>query len=143
MKLAINQAKAAAASGEVPIGAIIVSGGKIISKAYNQVELLHDVTAHAEILAITSAEQYLNAKYLSDCTLYITVEPCLMCAGALKWAQIDRIVYGTDDEKYGFMQFGKQVLHPKTKLSYGVCQQESAQLMIDFFKDKRRKLDQS
>ena len=103
MKIAMREAQRAFDEGEVPIGAVIVARNQVISKAHNQVEMLNDVTAHAEILAITSASQSYGSKYLTDCTLYVTIEPCVMCAGALRWSQIERVVYGADDEKYGFM----------------------------------------
>ncbi len=137
MKIAMREAQMAFDEGEVPIGAVIVARNQVISKAHNQVEMLNDVTAHAEILAITSASQSYGSKYLTDCTLYVTIEPCVMCAGALRWSQIERVVYGADDEKYGFMKFGKELLHPSTKLACGVCKDDSIKIMRDFFADKR------
>jgi tRNA(adenine34) deaminase len=137
MKQALKEAQKAFESDEVPVGAIIVANNQIIARAHNQTQLLHDVTAHAEIIAITSATNFLNAKYLPDCTLYVTVEPCVMCAGALFWSQIGRVVYGADDEKRGFMRFGKSILHPKTKVEYGVLHKECSELMSNFFKEKR------
>jgi tRNA(adenine34) deaminase len=137
MRQALVQAKMAYDMGEIPVGAIIVCENKIIAKAHNWTEHLTDVTAHAEILAITTASEYLGAKYLNDCTLYVTLEPCPMCAGALAWAQIGKIVYGASDEKRGFMRFGKEMLHPKTTLAYGALQDECVALMQDFFKNKR------
>lgn len=137
MKIAFKQAQKAFEEGEVPVGAIIVSNNVVIAKAYNQVETLNDPTAHAEILAITSAANYLGSKYLENCTLYVTLEPCLMCGSALNWAKIDRIVYAAEDKKNGFMQCGKSVLHPKTKLEYGLMSEESSILLKEFFQSKR------
>jgi len=137
MNEALKQAKIALENGEVPIGAVIVSQERIIARAHNQTELLNDVTAHAEILAITSASSYLGAKYLNECELYVTLEPCSMCAGALKWSQIGKIAYGAIDEKAGFMTFGKEMLHPKTKIEYGILETECKVLLQDFFKSKR------
>lgn len=137
MKQAIKEAHMAAEEGEVPIGAVIVSGNQIIAKAHNQVEMLQDVTAHAEILAITSATNYLNSKYLKNCTMYVTLEPCVMCAGALYWSQIDRIVFGSQDEKRGFMRIGKELVHPSTKIEMGVCHDECSQIIKTFFKELR------
>jgi tRNA(adenine34) deaminase len=137
MRKALEQAQIAYEMGEIPVGALVVCDNQIIAKTYNLTEQLTDVTAHAEILAITAAAEYLGAKYLTDCTLYVTLEPCPMCAGALAWAQVGKIVYGAEDEKRGFMRFGKEMLHPKTKIAYGVLQKECADLMTSFFKDKR------
>jgi tRNA(adenine34) deaminase len=137
MRKALEQAQIAYDMGEIPVGAIIVCDNQIIAKTHNLTEQLTDVTAHAEILAITAAAEFLGAKYLTDCTLYVTLEPCPMCAGALAWAQVGKIVYGAEDEKRGFMRFGKEMLHPKTKIAYGVLQQECAGLMTNFFKNKR------
>ncbi|MEL6989189.1 MAG: nucleoside deaminase [Bacteroidota bacterium] len=137
MKLAIAQAKEAFQRNEVPVGAVIVSENKVIAKAHNSVEMLQDITAHAEILAITSAAQHLGSKYLKGCTLYVTLEPCVMCAGALRWAQISRVVYGASDEKQGFMRYGKELLHPKTRLEYGIENEACTQLMKEFFQSKR------
>lgn len=137
MKLALKEAQKAFEAGEVPVGAVIVARNQIISRTYNQVQMLNDVTAHAEILAITAASQSYGSKYLTDCTLYVTVEPCPMCAGALKWAQIERVVYGADDDKYGFMKFGKSILHPSTKLACGVSKDEAADIMRRFFAARR------
>jgi len=137
MKQALNEAEKAFQMGEVPVGAVIVCQDRIIARAHNQTELLTDVTAHAEILAITSATSYLGSKYLNECTLYVTLEPCMMCAGALAWAQLDKLVYGAADEKKGFMQFGKSVLHPKTKVAYGFMMEESRELLKTFFAKKR------
>lgn len=138
MKMALQEAQKAFDMGEIPVGAVVVCEGRIIARAHNQTELLTDVTAHAEILAITSASSHLGSKYLPDCALFVTLEPCLMCAGALAWAQIGRVVYGATDEKRGFMLFGgKDLLHPKTRLEMGIMEYECAELMRDFFKNKR------
>ncbi len=138
MKKALLEAQKAFDSGEVPVGAVVVCGNQIIAKAHNNTEQLKDVTAHAEIIAITSAASYLGSKYLSDCTLYVTLEPCVMCAGALSWAQLGKIVYGASDEKKGFMNYGKRLLHPKTKVEFGIMMEESKKLLKLFF-EKRRK----
>lgn len=137
MKQALQQAHLALAEGEIPIGAVIVSNGHIIAKAHNLTERLHDVTAHSEILAITAASEYLGGKYLTDCTLYVTVEPCIMCAGALGWSQISRVVYGAPDEKRGFRAFAPKALHPRCEVLGGVHEQECAALMKNFFQKKR------
>lgn len=137
MNQALREARAAADEGEVPVGAVVVSQGLILARAHNSVELLRDVTAHAEIIAITAAMQHLDSKYLPECTLYVTLEPCPMCAGALKWSQIGRVVYGAADDKAGFMKFGKEMLHPKTKLEYGIMEHECSQILKDFFAAKR------
>jgi tRNA(adenine34) deaminase len=138
MKQALAEAEKAAAAGEVPVGAVIVCDNRIIARAHNQTEQLTDVTAHAEILALTAASGHLGSKYLPDCTLFVTLEPCLMCAGALAWAQIGRIVYGASDEKRGFMLAGgKQLLHPKTRLEMGIMEAECAALLTAFFRAKR------
>lgn len=138
MKMALDQAKLAALAGEVPIGAILVYKQQILAKAHNQTELLKDVTAHAEILAITAAAQHLNSKYLIDCTIYVSLEPCPMCAAALRWAQIGRLVYAAEDEKMGYMRFGNGMLHPKTKIEFGLLREESSALLSSFFKAKRK-----
>ena len=137
MRKALVEAQAAYDEGEVPIGAIVVCKGRIISRAHNQTETLTDVTAHAEMLAITSAAAALGGKYLTDCTLYVTVEPCPMCAGALGWAQIQRIVYGATDEKRGYSNFAPKAMHPKTEVTSGILADECSALMQDFFKKKR------
>ncbi|HOJ65605.1 MAG TPA: nucleoside deaminase [Paludibacteraceae bacterium] len=137
MKQALAEARRAAEKDEVPIGAVIVCQGSIIARAHNLTETLNDVTAHAEMQAITSAANYLGGKYLSDCTLYVTIEPCVMCAGALGWAQIKKIVYGASDEKRGYSKFAPDALHPKTEVVSGVLAEECATLMQDFFKRKR------
>lgn len=137
MRLALQQANLAFTANEVPIGAIVVCNNTIVAKAYNQTELLQDVTAHAEILAITAAANYLGSKYLPNCALYVTVEPCLMCSGASYWAQLGKVVYGAADEKRGFTTLQKPVLHPKTQVVAGILATECAALMSDFFKQKR------
>lgn len=137
MKAALAEAEKAFAVGEIPIGAVVVCNGAIIARCHNLTETLNDVTAHAEMQAITSAADYLGGKYLDECTLYVTVEPCPMCAGALAWAHIGRIVYGAEDEKRGYKRYAPDVLHPKTKVTSGVCACEAADLMIKFFKGKR------
>lgn len=139
MRQALQQAQYAFDADEVPVGAVLVINNKIIARAYNQVELLTDTTAHAEILAITSACNYLGAKYLPDATLYVTIEPCLMCCGALYWCKIGKIVYGAGDVKNGYKHITKEnwPFHPKTELVSGVLENECAQLIKDFFKAKR------
>ena len=133
MKQALAEANAAYKQGEIPIGAVVVCRDKIIAKSHNLTELLHDVTAHAEMQAITSAAEHLGGKYLNDCTLYVTVEPCVMCAGALGWSQISRIVYGAP----GCQRFAPQALHPRTEVTSGVMADECIELMQRFFKEKR------
>lgn len=133
MQLALYEATAAAEAGEIPVGAVIVCQNRIIAKTRNQTEQLGDVTAHAEILAITAAADYLGSKYLKDCTLYVTLEPCVMCGGALCWSQIGRIVYGASDEKRGYSLIQQRILHPKTTVKKGVLEQEAAQLLKNFF----------
>ena len=140
MKQALLEAQKAFDAGEVPVGAVVVCDKQIIARAHNNTEQLNDVTAHAEIMAITSASAYLGSKYLPDCTLYVTLEPCVMCAGALSWAQIGRIVYGASDEKKGFMNYGKLMLHPKTKVEYGV-QMETCSALLKRFFERRRKVN--
>ena len=137
MKECLKEAQKAAANGEVPVGAVVVCNERIIARAHNQVEMLNDATAHAEILAITAAANFLGSKYLNDCTIYVSLEPCLMCASALFWSKIGKVVYAAADDKNGFMKYGKEVLHPKTKLSYGLMETESSQLLVDFFKKRR------
>ena len=137
MKQALAEANKAYSQGEIPIGAVVVCRGKIIAKSHNLTEMLHDVTAHAEMQAITAAAEHLGGKYLTDCTLYVTVEPCVMCAGALGWSQISRIVYGTADEKRGYARFAPNALHPRTQVTSGVMAEECAELMQRFFKEKR------
>ena len=140
MDKALEEALIAKEMGEVPVGAVVVSQNQIIAKAHNHTQRFHDVTAHAEILAITAAAEFLGSKYLKDCTLFVTLEPCIMCAGALKWSQIDRIVYGASDDKEGFMRYGKELLHPSTKVEMGLRQQECSQLLKSFFAEKRLKV---
>jgi tRNA(adenine34) deaminase len=137
MKLALAEARKALERDEVPVGAVIVCNGRIIARGHNLTETLTDVTAHAEMQAITAAAGFLGGKYLKDCTLYVTVEPCIMCAGALGWSQISRVVVGTTDEKRGFQRFAPDALHPKTELLTGVLEDECSQLMKDFFRKKR------
>jgi tRNA(adenine34) deaminase len=137
MKQALAEANKAYSQGEIPIGAVVVCRGKIIARSHNLTELLHDVTAHDEMQAITAAAEHLGGKYLTDCTLYVTVEPCVMCAGALGWSQISRIVYGTPDEKRGYARFAPNALHPRTQVTSGVMAEECAELMQRFFKEKR------
>lgn len=137
MRQALVEAQQAAAEGEIPIGAVIVCGDKIIARTHNQTERLNDPTAHAEMLAITAAAGALGAKYLTDCRLYVTLEPCVMCAGAIAWAQLPVVVYGAADEKRGFTRFAPNALHPKTQLRGGVMEAECAAEIKAFFKTKR------
>lgn len=137
MKQALIEARAAAEEGEVPVGAVIVCNNRIIARAHNQTERLHDVTAHAEMLAITAATNTLGAKYLTDCTLYVTVEPCIMCAGAIGWAQLGTIVYGAGDEKRGYSLYAPKAFHPKAVVKKGILEEECAEEMRAFFKRKR------
>ena len=137
MKESLREAANAACEDEVPVGAVIVCRGKIIGKGHNMTERLHDATAHAEMIAITAATEAVGGKYLSDCTLYVTVEPCPMCAGALAWSQIGRIVYGADDPKRGFSRFTPSLLHPKTEVIKGVLADECSAVVKDFFTAKR------
>lgn len=138
MKDALREAGAAAAEDEVPIGAVIVCRGRIIGKGHNMTERLNDPTAHAEMIAITAATEAIGGKYLNDCTLYVTVEPCPMCAGALAWSQIGRVVYGASDPKRGFSQFSPSLMHPKTAIVSGVLEDECGSLVSDFFRNKRK-----
>ena len=137
MQKALIEAKQAFEEGEVPVGAVIVCRDRIIARAYNLTERLTDVTAHAEMQAITAAANALGGKYLTDCTLYVTVEPCVMCAGALAWAQLSRIVYGASDPKRGFSVFAPNALHPRTEVTEGILAEECANLMKDFFQRRR------
>ena len=137
MRQALEEAKKAFIEDEIPVGAVVECQGRIIARAHNLTERLTDVTAHAEMQAITAAAAHLGGKYLTECTLYVTVEPCVMCAGALEWSQIKRIVYGTADEKRGFRRFAPEALHPRTEVVAGVMEQECAHLMKDFFQKKR------
>ena len=137
MKMALDEATRAYEQGEVPVGAVVVCKGRVIARAHNLTETLTDVTAHAEMQAITAAANYLGGKYLNECTLYVTVEPCIMCAGALGWAQTKRIVFGAADDKRGFQRFAPQALHPKTEVVSGVMADECAALMKEFFSARR------
>ena len=137
MKQALAEANKAYQKGEIPIGAVVVCRDRIIAKSHNLTELLHDVTAHAEMQAITAAAEHLGGKYLTDCTLYVTIEPCVMCAGALGWSQISRIVYGASDEKRGYSRFAPEALHPRTEVTSGVMAEECAELMKSFFAVRR------
>ncbi len=136
MKKALQEAEIAFEKGEIPVGAVIVVNNKVIARTHNLTELLHDVTAHAEMQAITSAANFLGGKYLKGCTLYVTLEPCQMCAGALYWSQISKIVIGASDEKRGYKTLGTQI-HPKTEVISGVLEKECANLMTSFFQKKR------
>lgn len=138
MNRALEEARRAAEQGEVPVGAVVVCRDRIIARAHNLTEMLHDVTAHAEMQAITAAANALGGKYLDVCTLYVTVEPCPMCAGALAWAQLGRLVYGASDPKRGYTTLQAPVLHPKTQVTAGVLADECGALMTDFFRQKRR-----
>lgn len=137
MAEALKEAQLAFDEGEIPVGAVVVCKNRIIAKAHNQTERLNDVTAHAEMVAITSAANFLGAKYLNECTLYVTLEPCVMCAGALSWAQLHKVVVGAPDPKRGFYRLQENVLHPKTELVQGVMKDEGADLINQFFKDLR------
>lgn len=137
MRKALEEAQKAFDEGEIPVGAVVVCHDTIIAKAHNMTERLTDVTAHAEMQAITAAAEYLGGKYLTDCTLYVTVEPCIMCAGALGWSQLSRLVFGATDEKRGYLRYAPQALHPKTVVVRGVMEDDCAQLMKDFFKSRR------
>ena len=137
MRRAIDEAQEALRRGEIPIGCVVVCRDRIIARSHNLTEALNDVTAHAEMQAITMAANELGGKYLTDCTLYVTVEPCVMCAGAIGWAQIRRIVYGCDDEKRGYRRYAPQALHPKAEIVGGVLEEECRQLMQDFFRQRR------
>jgi tRNA(adenine34) deaminase len=139
MRMALNEAQQAYDADEVPIGAIIVSDNRIIGRGHNLTERLNDVTAHAEMQAITAAANFLGAKYLIDCTLYVTIEPCPMCAGALYWSQISRVVIGAKDIKKGFSKLQNHLLHPKTQYSFGVMEEECSALMTNFFNEIRKK----
>lgn len=137
MSEALREARAAEVEDEIPIGAVIVFGGRVIAKGHNMTERLHDPTAHAEMIAITAATEAMGGKYLNDCTLYVTVEPCPMCAAASAWAQVGRIVYGAIDPKRGYSKFSPSLLHPKTEVEAGVMAEECGSLVSDFFKNKR------
>ena len=137
MNIALAEAQKAFDEDEIPIGAIVVCKGRIIARTHNLTEMLNDVTAHAEMQAITAATTHIGGKYLNDCTLYVTVEPCPMCAGAIAWSQLGRLVYGAEDDKRGYRRYAPDVLHPKTEVLSGVCAEESAELMKKFFANKR------
>lgn len=137
MQQALVEARKALAEDEIPIGAIVVANGAIIGRGHNLTETLHDVTAHAEMQAITAAEEYLGGKYLDKCTLYVTVEPCIMCAGAIGWSQMGRIVFGASDPKRGYQTYAPKAFHPKAQTTGGVLEEECSKLMKDFFKSKR------
>lgn len=137
MKQALAEAQKAYGRGEVPVGAVVVCKDRIIARSHNLTETLNDVTAHAEMQAITAAANYLGGKYLSDCTLYVTVEPCVMCAGAIAWSQLGRLVFGAADEKRGYQKFAPQSLHSKTDVVQGVMEDECARLMKEFFQRRR------
>ena len=137
MREALREARAALEDGEIPIGAVVVWKGRIIGRGHNETEKLRDTTAHAEMIAITAASQAIGGKYLTDCTLYVTVEPCPMCAGALAWAQVGHIVYGAPDPRRGYSLFQPSLLHPKTEVTGGILQEECSALMVEFFKSKR------
>ncbi len=138
MKQAILEAEKALDAGEIPIGAIIVCNDRIIARGHNQTEMLNDVTAHAEIIAITSASNFLGSKYLKNCTLYVTLEPCVMCAGALSWSQITNVVFGAYDDKKGYSKFSTNIFHPKTTVNGGILADECSQIITDFFISKRK-----
>jgi len=137
MKKALQEAERAFEKGEIPVGAVIVIDNKVIARSHNLTEMLHDVTAHAEMQAITSAANFIGGKYLKGCTLYVTLEPCQMCAGALYWSQISKVVFGASDEQRGFQKLGTQ-LHPKTQVVKGVLAEQAADLMVRFFASKRQ-----
>ena len=138
MRKALEEARRAFEADEIPVGAVVVCGDQIIARGHNLTEMLHDVTAHAEMQAITAAAEHLGGKYLDVCTLYVTVEPCIMCAGAIGWSQLGRLVYGASDPKRGYSYFAPQALHPKTKVVSGVLEEECGALMKEFFQRKRR-----
>lgn len=138
MRKALEEARRAFEADEIPVGAVVVCGDQIIARGHNLTEMLHDVTAHAEMQAITAAAEHLGGKYLDVCTLYVTVEPCIMCAGAIGWSQLGRLVYGASDPKRGYSFFAPKALHPKTKVVSGVLEEECATLMKEFFQHKRR-----
>ena len=138
MRMALNEARHALEKEEVPIGAIVVAGGRVIGRGHNLVETLHDATAHAEMQAITAAMSTLGGKYLADCTLYVTVEPCVMCGGALAWSQIGRVVYGAADPKRGYSTYSQRIMHPRTVVVGGVLREECEALMSDFFASLRK-----
>lgn len=138
MRMALNEARLALDKQEVPIGAVVVAGGRVIGRGHNLVETLMDATAHAEMQAITAAMSTLGGKYLGDCTLYVTVEPCVMCGGALAWSQIGRVVYGAADAKRGYSTYSERIMHPRTEVVAGVLKEECEALMSDFFASLRK-----
>ena len=138
MREALKEARRAGDEGEIPIGAVVVCEGRIIARAHNQTETLHDPTAHAEMLAMTAATSYIGGKYLPECTLYVTVEPCPMCAAAMAWTQVGAVVYGADDPKRGYTLFSPSLLHPRTKVCSGILADECGAVMTDFFKKIRK-----
>lgn len=137
MREAIAEARKALAQDEIPIGAVVVANGMVIGRGHNLTETLHDVTAHAEMQAITAAAEWLGGKYLDQCTLYVTVEPCVMCAGAIAWSQLGRLVFGAADEKRGYQRYAPNALHPKTEVASGILADECSAMMKEFFKSKR------
>ncbi len=137
MREALREAMSALSADEIPIGAVVVADGRVIGRGHNMTETLHDVTAHAEMQAITAAAEFLGGKYLNRCSLYVTVEPCVMCAGAIGWSQLGRLVYGASDPKRGYTVFAPNALHPKTEVAAGVLAEEAGRMMQDFFKGKR------
>jgi len=137
MKLALEEANLAFEEGEIPVGAVITAGNQVIAKAHNQVQRLNDVTAHAEMLAITAAQNHLGAKYLNECTLYVTLEPCIMCGGALFWAQLKKLVIGANDDRRGFSSLNTHILHPKTTMQSGILKDDCEKLIHDFFNKMR------
>ncbi len=139
MKMALEEAQKAYDAGEIPVGAVVVCKGRVVARAHNLTETLCDVTAHAEMQALTSAANTLGGKYLTDCTIYVTVEPCVMCAGAIGWAQVSRVVYGTADDKRGYTLYAPKAMHPKAVVACGVLEEECRKLMQDFFKERRGK----
>ena len=138
LRAALSEAALARSAGEVPVGAVIVSKGRIIAKGHNQTDQLHDPTAHAEMIAITAATEALGSRYLDDCTLYVTLEPCPMCAAALNWAQLGRLVYGASDPKRGYSLFSPSLLHPRTEVSSGLLGEECSTMVSDYFREKRK-----
>ena len=137
MRMALQEARAAVEAGEIPVGAVVVCKDRVVARAHNLTECLGDVTAHAEMQAITSAAASLGGKYLTDCTLYVTLEPCVMCAGAIGWSQLSRVVFGAGDDKRGYRRFAPEALHPKTRVESGILADECAALMKSFFKRRR------
>lgn len=137
MKMALDEARAAAAQGEVPVGAVVVCQDRVIARAHNLTETLVDVTAHAEMQAITAAAAFLGGKYLDQCTLYVTLEPCVMCAGAIGWSQLGRLVYGASDDKRGYTIYAPSALHPKTRVTAGILAAEASEIVVEFFRRRR------